>query len=37
MGRFDLTVITDQRVSVSGEHQWIAPGPGDIRGPCPGL
>jgi len=27
----------DQRVSVSGEHQWIAPGPGDIRGPCPGL
>ncbi|KAF2167170.1 hypothetical protein M409DRAFT_54361 [Zasmidium cellare ATCC 36951] len=27
----------DQLVSVSGEHQYIAPGPGDIRGPCPGL
>lgn len=27
----------DQLVSVSGEHQYVAPGPGDIRGPCPGL
>ncbi|KAF7191667.1 Dothistromin biosynthesis peroxidase dotB [Pseudocercospora fuligena] len=27
----------DQLVSVSGEHVWAAPGPGDIRGPCPGL
>ncbi|KAI5363775.1 putative chloroperoxidase [Septoria linicola] len=27
----------DQLVSVSGEHQWLKPGPGDIRGPCPGL
>ncbi|CAK1367452.1 unnamed protein product [Cercospora beticola] len=27
----------DQLVSVSGEHEWIKPGPGDIRGPCPGL
>lgn len=28
---------TDQLVSVSGEHEFIKPGPGDIRGPCPGL
>ncbi|GIZ48876.1 hypothetical protein CKM354_001191900 [Cercospora kikuchii] len=27
----------DQLVSVSGEHEFIKPGPGDIRGPCPGL
>ncbi|CZT25349.1 related to oxidase [Ramularia collo-cygni] len=27
----------DQEVSVSGEHEYLAPGPGDIRGPCPGL
>lgn len=26
-----------QRVSTSGEHEWRAPGPGDIRGPCSGL
>jgi hypothetical protein len=26
-----------QRVSTTGEHVYIAPGPGDIRGPCPGL
>jgi hypothetical protein len=26
-----------QLVSTSGEHAWIAPGPGDIRGPCAGL
>lgn len=26
-----------QLVSVSGDHAWEAPGPGDIRGPCPGL
>jgi len=26
-----------QLVSVSGEHAFIAPGPDDIRGPCPGL
>ncbi|WPG98725.1 Cloroperoxidase [Acrodontium crateriforme] len=26
-----------QLVSVSGEHEWRAPGPGDIRGPCAGL
>ncbi|KAI9749390.1 MAG: hypothetical protein M4579_006892 [Chaenotheca gracillima] len=26
-----------QFVSTSGDHKWIAPGPNDIRGPCPGL
>ncbi|USP80352.1 uncharacterized protein yc1106_07626 [Curvularia clavata] len=26
-----------QRISTSGEHRYIAPGPNDIRGPCPGL
>ncbi|CAD6886089.1 unnamed protein product [Tilletia caries] len=26
-----------QYVSVEGDHEWKAPGPGDIRGPCPGL
>ncbi|KAH3905278.1 hypothetical protein HBI56_209750 [Parastagonospora nodorum] len=26
-----------QRVSTTGEHKYIAPGPDDIRGPCPGL
>lgn len=30
-------LATDQLVDVYGEHQYIAPGPGDIRGPCPGL
>nr|XP_018904122.1 PREDICTED: aromatic peroxygenase-like [Bemisia tabaci] len=26
-----------QSVDVSGEHAFVAPGPGDQRGPCPGL
>lgn len=26
----------DQLVSITGEHEYRAPGPGDIRGPCPG-
>ncbi|GME36764.1 Chloroperoxidase [Neofusicoccum parvum] len=26
-----------QRIDVSGEHAFVAPGSGDIRGPCPGL
>lgn len=26
-----------QLVDVTGVHQWIAPGPNDERGPCPGL
>lgn len=27
----------NQEIDVSGLHRWIAPGPNDIRGPCPGL
>lgn len=27
----------DQLVDVHGEHAYVAPGAGDIRGPCPGL
>lgn len=26
-----------QRISVTGANAFVAPGPGDIRGPCPGL
>jgi len=26
-----------QRIDVSGEHAFVAPGPNDQRGPCPGL
>ncbi|ETS73861.1 hypothetical protein PFICI_14807 [Pestalotiopsis fici W106-1] len=26
-----------QRIDTTGDHAWIAPGPGDIRGSCPGL
>ena len=28
---------TAQRVSTSGDYDWVAPGSGDQRGPCPGL
>jgi hypothetical protein len=31
------TFNTNQLVDVTGEHAWVAPGPNDIRGPCPGL
>ena len=31
------TFNENQRVSVTGVHKWVAPGPNDIRGPCPGL
>ncbi|KAI9791138.1 MAG: hypothetical protein M1833_001697 [Piccolia ochrophora] len=31
------TFNENQRVSVTGQHAWRAPGPNDIRGPCPGL
>ena len=34
---FDEFDATEQLVSVSGEHEYQDPGPGDIRGPCPGL
>ncbi|MCJ1467988.1 hypothetical protein MMC07_006614 [Pseudocyphellaria aurata] len=27
----------NQLVDVTGSHKWVAPGPKDIRGPCPGL
>lgn len=27
----------DQLIDVSGEHEFVAPGPGDQRGQCPGL
>ncbi|KAF2725839.1 Cloroperoxidase [Polychaeton citri CBS 116435] len=27
----------DQLVSLTGDHAYASPGPGDIRGPCPGL
>lgn len=26
-----------QAISITGEHKWVAPGPTDQRGPCPGL
>lgn len=32
--KFDATA---QKISVTGEHAWAAPGPNDIRGPCAGL
>lgn len=31
------TFDENQRVDVTGTHKWVAPGPNDIRGPCPGL
>ena len=31
------TFDPDQLVDVTGEYAWVAPGPGDLRGPCPGL
>lgn len=27
----------NQLIDVTGEHAWVAPGPNDLRGPCPGL
>lgn len=27
----------DQLISLTGAHAYASPGPGDIRGPCPGL
>jgi hypothetical protein len=26
-----------QRISTTGDHKYIAPGPNDLRGPCPGI
>lgn len=31
------TFNKNQLVDVTGAHKWVAPGPNDIRGPCPGL
>lgn len=31
------TFNENQLVDVTGKYAWKAPGPGDIRGPCPGL
>lgn len=31
------TFSEDQLVDVTGQYAWVAPGPNDIRGPCPGL
>ncbi|KAL2046473.1 hypothetical protein ABVK25_011842 [Lepraria finkii] len=31
------TFNQNQLVDVTGSHAWVAPGPNDIRGPCPGL
>ena len=31
------TFDENQLIDVTGEHAWIAPGPNDLRGPCPGL
>lgn len=28
---------TDEPISVTGDHEWQAPGEGDQRGPCPGM
>ncbi|KAL8639495.1 MAG: hypothetical protein Q9228_003484 [Teloschistes exilis] len=31
------TFDENQEIDVTGDYAWKAPGPGDIRGPCPGL
>ena len=31
------TFDENQLIDVTGEHAWVAPGPDDFRGPCPGL
>lgn len=31
------TFNKNQLINVTGEHAYAPPGPGDIRGPCPGL
>ena len=31
------TFDEDQLVDVTGQYAWQAPGPNDLRGPCPGL
>jgi hypothetical protein len=29
--------VAQQLIDVHGSHAWVAPGSGDLRGPCPGL
>ena len=31
------TFNENQLIDVTGEYAWVAPGPNDLRGPCPGL
>ena len=31
------TFNENQLIDVTGEHAFVAPGPNDLRGPCPGL
>ena len=31
------TFDENQLIDVTGEYAWVAPGPDDLRGPCPGL
>ena len=31
------TFDENQLIDVTGEYAWVAPGPNDLRGPCPGL
>ena len=37
-GNIPFTTFNEnQLIDVTGEYAWVAPGPNDIRGPCPGL
>lgn len=37
-GNIPFTTFNEnQLIDVTGQYAWQAPGPGDIRGPCPGL
>ena len=38
LGNAPFTTFNEnQLIDVTGEHAWVAPGPNDLRGPCPGL
>ena len=37
-GNIPFTTFNEnQLIDVTGKHAWVAPGPNDLRGPCPGL
>ena len=37
-GNIPFTTFNEnQLIDVTGQYAWVAPGPNDIRGPCPGL